>query len=209
MILSDSAWASFTEPWDLDEADRSPLPHYSPSVSDEHLTANPRHYRVTFHARRTQICISVIPEMLNPDEYVITNSDRGYDLGKIEAAVPGPVSDKEVKRIIRKATPIEIASLAAKAEREIEAVSVCQAIVRNEKCPMRVTDAQFQFDGSQVTFYYTADEYIDFRGLVKVLFRKFGIRIWMIWYDGQAPIRDVFTKKHRRQSGKAGAMRKR
>jgi cell fate regulator YaaT (PSP1 superfamily) len=47
---------------------------------------------------------------------------------------------------------------------------------------MNITRAEFQFDGKKLTFYYTADAYVDFRDLVRALFKVFGTRIWMVWY---------------------------
>ena len=60
--------------------------------------------------------------------------------------------------------------------------------------PMLITDAEYQMDGKKLTFYYTASKYVDFRNLVRVLFKTFSTRIWMVWHDGNAPVKDVFTR---------------
>ena len=59
---------------------------------------------------------------------------------------------------------------------------------------MLITGAEFQFDGKKLTFYYTASIYVDFRNLVRTLFKTFGMRIWMVWHDGHAPVKDVLQR---------------
>ncbi|ETN94139.1 Cell fate regulator YaaT, PSP1 superfamily (controls sporulation, competence, biofilm development) [Zhouia amylolytica] len=44
---------------------------------------------------------------------------------------------------------------------------------------MKLSDVEFQGDGSKATFYYTAEERVDFRQLIKDMAREFGIRIEM------------------------------
>ena len=44
---------------------------------------------------------------------------------------------------------------------------------------MKLSDVEFQGDGSKATFYYTAEERVDFRQLIKELAKAFGIRIEM------------------------------
>ena len=44
---------------------------------------------------------------------------------------------------------------------------------------MKINDVEYQGDGTKATFYYTADERVDFRELIKVLADQFGVRIEM------------------------------
>jgi cell fate regulator YaaT (PSP1 superfamily) len=101
---------------------------------------------------------------------------------------------RDLKAILRKATPEEIAAIPAKEVREGRALTLCQTKVRDLGLAMEITGAEFQFDGKKLTFYYTASKYVDFRNLVKGLFRVFGTRIWMVWYDGGAPVKDVYSR---------------
>jgi cell fate regulator YaaT (PSP1 superfamily) len=129
-------------------------------------------------------------------DIVITEADRGLDIGQIVTRVdrPPPRELKTVKQILRRALPAEIDSIAAKEERESQALMLCRSKVQELGLPMEVTGAEYQFDGKKLTFYYNATKYIDFRNLVRTLFRIFGTRIWMMWYDGGVPVRDVFTR---------------
>jgi cell fate regulator YaaT (PSP1 superfamily) len=100
-----------------------------------------------------------------------------------------------VRAITRKATQHEIDSIASKETRENGAMQFCQMQARELGLPMDIIGAEFQFDGKKLTVYYTAIKYIDFRELVRVMFRSYGTRIWMVWCDGGAPVRDVLTRK--------------
>jgi cell fate regulator YaaT (PSP1 superfamily) len=125
---------------------------------------------------------------LSVGDYVLTEADRGVDVGRVEAVLPSPSfrEAKGAKLIIRLATQNEVRQLPQKAEREARALQVGQAKVAESGLPMVVTGAEFQFDGKKLTFYYSASTYIDFRGLVRNLFKVFGTRIWMVWNDPNA-----------------------
>lgn len=85
-----------------------------------------------------------------------------------------------VKRIFRPAYQSEITDLTKnKASDEQKALSMCQGKVQQRKLCMRVVDAEFQFDRRKLTFYFTADRRVDFRELVRELFKHFKTRIWM------------------------------
>lgn len=151
----------------------------------------PTFYVVSFHANHKETMFS--KENFNVGDYVITDADRGVDIGTIvkRADRPGP---KETKEILRKASDAEIREVDNKHQREREAFEICREKVREMGLAMEITGAEFQFDGKKLTFYYTASKYIDFRGLVRTLFKMFGTRIWMVWYDGHAPVKDVLTR---------------
>ncbi|KAJ2745917.1 hypothetical protein GGI20_001796 [Coemansia sp. BCRC 34301] len=88
--------------------------------------------------------------------------------------------DVFVKRIFRVADQREVADLMNnKVVDEQKALSMCQDKVLQRKLSMHVADAEFQFDRRKLTFYFTADRRVDFRELVRELFKHFKTRIWM------------------------------
>ncbi|KAJ2060251.1 hypothetical protein GGI17_003881 [Coemansia sp. S146] len=88
--------------------------------------------------------------------------------------------DVFVKRIFRVADQREVADLTNnKVKDEQKALSMCQDKVQQRKLSMYVADAEFQFDRRKLTFYFTADRRVDFRELVRELFKHFKTRIWM------------------------------
>jgi cell fate regulator YaaT (PSP1 superfamily) len=88
-------------------------------------------------------------------------------------------SDIQLKKIYRLAAANEIATLMSKAEDESNAMLLCQSKVKQRKLPMEIVDAEYQWDRRKLTFYFVADRRIDFRELVRELFKLYKTRIWM------------------------------
>ncbi|KAK3840280.1 MAG: PSP1 C-terminal conserved region-domain-containing protein [Linnemannia elongata] len=145
---------------------------------------------------------------LKTGDLVMVEADRGKDLGKItndyitpqqiqalqarqaeNAALQaqqdggngGHRAPKEIhpKRIFGLAQSSEIAQLVSKNQDEIEAMIMCQTKVRQKRLPMEVVNAEYQWDRRKLTFYFTAEKRIDFRELVRDLFKMYKTRIWM------------------------------
>lgn len=160
--------------------------------------------KVQFHPNRTQIALNSNKINIAVGDYVATEADRGYDIGQ----VVGTFDDNEeisnsanYQIIIRKAKPQEVLFLHEKRQKEENAIKICQEKANELKLPMTITSTEYQFDGKKLNVYFTAKTYVDFRKLVNSLFKVFGIRIWMVWYDGKAPVRDVFTHNKQQNRG--------
>ncbi|KAG0227534.1 hypothetical protein BGX31_006919 [Mortierella sp. GBA43] len=93
----------------------------------------------------------------------------------------GHRAPKEIhpKRIFRLAQPSEVAQLVSKNQDELKAMMICQTKVRQKRLPMEVVDAEYQWDRRKLTFYFIAERRIDFRELVRDLFKIYKTRIWM------------------------------
>jgi len=133
------------------------------------------------------------------NDLVIVEADRGKDLGKVVAsditsyqqiqafqaqhAEEGMEIQKDMqihpKRIFRLAQKAEIDLLIAKCQDEVKAKNLCQGKVRQKKLPMEIVDAEYQWDRKKLTFYFVSDRRIDFRELVRELFKIYKTRIWM------------------------------
>ncbi|KAJ3005745.1 hypothetical protein HKX48_000491 [Thoreauomyces humboldtii] len=160
-------------------------------------------YVVEFKAGRTDF-FHVVPDMTGPPikkgDLVIVEADRGKDLGKViqdniqtlqqvqlyqqqhsDTLVDSHNVNKEVhpKRIYRAAAPAEVTMLVSKSQDEAKAMGVCQTKIRQKKMPMEIVDAEYQWDRRKLTFYFVADRRIDFRELVRELFKIYKTRIWM------------------------------
>src|SRR5690606_27230874 len=85
----------------------------------------------------------------------------------------------DIPKIYRKATQrdIDIWSAARAKEETIKVKAREFAIQLNLE--MKISDVEFQGDGSKVTFYYTANDRVDFRQLIKLYAREFNTRIEM------------------------------
>ncbi|KAJ7250185.1 PSP1 C-terminal conserved region-domain-containing protein [Mycena haematopus] len=85
----------------------------------------------------------------------------------------GTGAKKEIapKMIYGKAGAGDAQLLVAKMQDELKALALCQTKVRAKKLPMEVVDAEYQWDRRKLTFYFVAEKRIDFRELVRELFR--------------------------------------
>ncbi len=122
-------------------------------------------------------------------DIVATVASPGHDIGivsltgelvKIQMKKKGvnPES-KEILKIYRKATQKDI-DIWSKARDKEEVMKVkARELAIAHKLEMKISDIEYQGDGSKVTFYYTANDRIDFRMLIKDFAREFSSRIEM------------------------------
>lgn len=122
-----------------------------------------------------------------PGKLVFANGDgaivetaRGLEYA--EVVLPNcEVDDSEIKGelkpVVRKATPKDTANYRINLERRPKAIRDAQSMANKRKLDMKVVDAEFSFDGSKATFYFTADQRVDFRDLVKEMAATFRCRI--------------------------------
>ncbi|KAJ3084461.1 hypothetical protein HDU99_000698 [Rhizoclosmatium hyalinum] len=143
-------------------------------------------------------------QIIRNGDLVIVEADRGKDLGKVvhdnlanlaqlhmfqsqhkDIMVESLISSKEIqpKRIYGLAQQNEVALLVSKAQDEAKAMAVCQAKIRQRKLPMEIVDAEYQWDRKKLTFYFVADRRVDFRELIRDLFKLYKTRIWMCAVD--------------------------
>lgn len=107
---------------------------------------------------------------LREGDFVIAETARGIEFGEV-VLEPREVPDEELvaplKKIIRRATGEDLEREASNREKEKHALEVCQQKIQDHGLPMKLLDAEYAFDGSQVTFSFSADGRVDFRELVK------------------------------------------
>jgi cell fate regulator YaaT (PSP1 superfamily) len=117
---------------------------------------------------------------INKDEYVIVETVRGVEFGRVVIARK-QVDEHDVvlplKKVVRIADQkdkliVEENKLAAK-----EAYDVCCEKVSGHQLDMKLVDVEYTFDRNKVIFYFTADGRVDFRELVKDLASIFRTRI--------------------------------
>ena len=84
----------------------------------------------------------------------------------------------EIKRVVRKATMEDITTWQAARERE-GTLFEARKIIMEHHLEMKLGDVEFQGDGTKCTFYYTAEQRVDFRELVRALAAAFNIKVEM------------------------------
>ena len=113
-------------------------------------------------------------------DYAVVETSRGMEFGKV-ACTNKTVSSSEVvpplRPVIRIATEQDIKTNNENKKKETEALKICQEKVGAHGLEMKLIEAEYTFDCSKLTFYFTADGRIDFRELVKDLASAFRTRI--------------------------------
>jgi cell fate regulator YaaT (PSP1 superfamily) len=113
-------------------------------------------------------------------QYVIVETARGVEAGRIVIAykkiAPGDLTDP-LKPVLHLATEDELRMMLSYKSKEKDALVRCHERVVQHSLPMKLVEAEYTFDGSRLTFYFTADERVDFRALVRDLAATFRTRI--------------------------------
>lgn len=113
-------------------------------------------------------------------DMVMAQTPMGLDLGHV-VEMAYELEDGYVKEDIlsieRLATPAEIERYSLKQEKENEAFERCLSLIEKHELDMNLIDAVFSFDGKKVVFFFTSDNRVDFRELVKDLVASFRARI--------------------------------
>ncbi|MEI7770587.1 MAG: stage 0 sporulation family protein, partial [Chloroflexales bacterium] len=113
-------------------------------------------------------------------DHVIVDTVRGLELAKV-AYPHQEVADSEIvgelKPVVRRAEPADLERQRLLQGRHDEVLARCAEKIREHSLPMSLVKAEYSFDGSRLTFYFTADKRVDFRVLVRDLARTFKSRI--------------------------------
>ena len=130
---------------------------------------------------------------------VIVETEQGLGFGEI--AIP-PVEvetvEKKLKQIVRIATKEDFLKRKEIQTLEKKAFAFCIQCINDIGLLMNLFSVESTFDQNKLTFFYTADGRIDFRELIKLLVKKFSVRIEM----RQVGIRNL--SKHCGGIGKCG-----
>ncbi len=85
----------------------------------------------------------------------------------------------DVRKLYRKVNQRDLDLWKTAQDREHETMVRSRQIVKDLKLNMKLSDVEYQGDNAKATFYYIADERVDFRELIKVLASEFRIRVEM------------------------------
>ncbi len=144
---------------------------------------------VRFKGNRKDFFVNTAGLDLYNGQFVSVEATSGHDIGQI--SLKGELvrlqmkkknvdeKNPDLKKIYRIATDSDIAKLNEAREKESEIMQRARQIIIDMKIDMKLSDVEFQGDKSKVTFYYTADERVDFRELIKKYAEEFRTRIEM------------------------------
>jgi cell fate regulator YaaT (PSP1 superfamily) len=85
----------------------------------------------------------------------------------------------DLKKILRRATEVDIQKWQENKSREKEALARSRAIAKQLNLVMKICEVEFQADGRKATFFYTAEDRVDFRELIKIYAGEFKVKVEM------------------------------
>lgn len=126
---------------------------------------------------------------LSMGDIVAVEVASGHDIGivsltgelvRIQMELKGFSPDsKEIRKVYRKAKPTDIERWISAQALEYESMVKARKIASELKLQMKIGDVEYQGDKNKATFYYTADDRVDFRELIKIFADTFKVRIEM------------------------------
>ncbi|WP_375238563.1 stage 0 sporulation family protein [Aurantibacter sp.] len=127
---------------------------------------------------------------LSIGDVVATQAQSGHDIGMVTLSGElvrvqmkrkkvNPNRTEEIKKVYRKASQKDIDIWSTARDREEPMKVKARQFAIDLKLKMKISDIEFQGDASKATFYYTAEERVDFRELIKLFAKEFRTRIEM------------------------------
>lgn len=141
------------------------------------------------HGSRKDYFKSANPYQYEKGDFVVLESSIGYDIGVV--SLTGELvklqmkkkrvdeKSEEIKKVLRKATESELEKMFEVKKQEKDMMIQSRVIARNLKLEMKISEVEVQADGKKATFFYTADDRVDFRELIKQFASDFKIKVEM------------------------------
>lgn len=121
-------------------------------------------------------------------QWVAVEGVSGFDVGQVSLSgelvklqlKKYNIDEKSIeKKILRKATDEDLNQYMASKNREVEMLIRSRVMARDQKLEMKLCEVELQADGRKATFFYTADQRVDFRELIKVYASDFKVKVEM------------------------------
>lgn len=126
---------------------------------------------------------------LQPGDLVTVEAASGHDVGMVSLAGElvraqmqrknGSTDTYELRKVLRKSTQEDIDTWHTARKHEDETLFAARKICDDARLDMKVSDVEYQGDGTRATFFYVAEQRIDFRDLLRKLSDRFKVRVDM------------------------------
>src|SRR6478609_8718907 len=114
-----------------------------------------------------------------PNGHHIGHVSMQGELVRLQMQKKKIVNDHEIKKIYRLAHQKDLEKLEEVKKRELPTLYRTREIVREYKLQMKLSDIEYQADNTKATFFYSAEDRVDFRELIKRLASEFRIKVEM------------------------------
>lgn len=187
-------------------------PQHTPMPSDNGEPKPPELLKVSFKGNRRDTYVNTNKLKLRSGDYVVVETELGEDIGvvapvcnKVEGCNRCPSTEPQfnnrkngesIHNLLRKASEKEIGIHHNNRRDEPSAFNRGLDLIAKNGLKMKLVDVEYQLDRRKMTFFYTAEERVDFRQLVKDLayefrtrieMRQIGVRDYARRLDGQGP----------------------
>jgi cell fate regulator YaaT (PSP1 superfamily) len=118
--------------------------------------------------------------LLRSGDEVIVPTSKGVEFGVVVAPayeIPDASIPKDLRKVVRRATDRDRQQKERNEFRRDRAFRKCQELIVKHDLPMKLIDIEYIFDGSSITFFFTAEGRVDFRALVRDLAATLKTRI--------------------------------
>lgn len=145
---------------------------------------------VTFkQGSRKEFYRNTTNQYFDKGDYVTVEGVGGYDVGEVSCTgeiVRIQMKKKgvdefsaETKKILRRSTERDIETFKISKSREMDILARSRAIARDLNLQMKLSEIEIQADGKKGTFFYTADDRVDFREMIKMFASDFKLKVEM------------------------------
>ncbi len=119
---------------------------------------------------------------------IVVESQTGHHIGyvslqgelvRLQMQKKKVANDDEIKKIYRVAHTKDLEKFEEVKKRELPSLYRAREIIRDLKLAMKLSDVEYQADNTKAVFFYSADDRVDFRELIKLLAGEFKVRVEM------------------------------
>lgn len=143
---------------------------------------------VRFKGTRKEYYRNIHKHDITLNDIVVVEVENGYDIGqvsmkgelvKLQLKKNALREDGEYRKIIRRASDTDLTRRKENQELEVPTMYKARTIALELGLSMKLSDVEYQGDKRKAIFYYTAEDRVDFRELIKKLAESFKVRVEM------------------------------
>ncbi len=143
---------------------------------------------IRFKGGRKQFFRNVDRLHLTTGDAVVVDVPNGHHIGyvslqgelvRLQMLKKQVANDDEIRKIYRLATTKDLEKFVDVKKREMPTLYRTREIIMKQELNMKLSDIEYQADNTKATFYYSADDRVDFRELIRLLAGEFKIRVEM------------------------------
>jgi cell fate regulator YaaT (PSP1 superfamily) len=125
---------------------------------------------------------------LTTGDAIIVESQTGHHLGhvsmqgelvRLQMQKKKVANDDEIKKVYRLANQKDFEKFEEIKKRDLPTLYRTREIIKQLRLNMKLSDVEFQADNTKATFFYSAEDRVDFRELIKLLATEFKVRVEM------------------------------